>query len=96
MTKMRLRTIAPIQAGVIAAVIYGLIGIPIALIYLAVLMTSPTTRAFAFAAILAPVIYAIIGFIGGALSAWLFNLASGWVGGIELGFEGTPVAEVAA
>ncbi|HTJ24821.1 MAG TPA: hypothetical protein VMA36_01530 [Candidatus Limnocylindria bacterium] len=96
MVSVRLRRIAPIQAGVVAAVVYGLIGIPLALIYMAMLAASPQTRGLAFAAILAPVAYAILGFIGGALTAWLFNVAAGWVGGVELTFDQTPVADRAA
>lgn len=36
------------------------------------------------AVVAAPVFYGLIGFVGGALSAWLFNLASGYVGGLEV------------
>lgn len=34
-----------------------------------------------------PVIYGLMGFIGGALAAWFYNLAAGVVGGIELELE---------
>jgi hypothetical protein len=35
-----------------------------------------------------PILYGIIGLIGGALIAVLYNLVAGWTGGIELEFEG--------
>ena len=31
-----------------------------------------------------PLIYAIIGFLGGILAAWIYNVVAGWVGGIEI------------
>lgn len=33
-----------------------------------------------------PVVYAFIGFVGGAISAFLYNLVAGWIGGIEMDF----------
>ncbi len=40
-----------------------------------------------FALILFPILYAIIGFIAGAISAALYNLVAGIVGGIEIDVE---------
>jgi hypothetical protein len=37
-----------------------------------------------FAVVLCPLIYGIIGGIGAIISALIFNLASGWVGGLEV------------
>jgi len=34
--------------------------------------------------IIVPIMYGIIGGIGGAIGALLYNLAAGWVGGIEV------------
>lgn len=31
-----------------------------------------------------PIVYALIGFVGGAIGAFLYNLVAGWVGGIEV------------
>jgi hypothetical protein len=36
------------------------------------------------AAIIFPILYGLLGFIGGLISGWLFNLAAGFVGGLEL------------
>lgn len=34
-----------------------------------------------------PAVYGLMGFIGGALAAWFYNLAAGVVGGLELELE---------
>ena len=39
------------------------------------------------AIIFMPIFYGIIGFVGGALTAWIYNMIAGAAGGIELEFE---------
>jgi hypothetical protein len=34
--------------------------------------------------IIFPILYAILGFVGGAIFAFLYNLIAGWIGGIEI------------
>ncbi|MDP8211750.1 MAG: hypothetical protein P9X22_00480 [Candidatus Zapsychrus exili] len=41
----------------------------------------------ALAMFLLPVMYGLAGFLGGVLSAWLFNLGAGLVGGLEIETE---------
>ena len=36
---------------------------------------------------LLPILYAVIGFVGGALVAFLYNVIAGWIGGIEVELE---------
>jgi hypothetical protein len=36
------------------------------------------------AVVVAPIAYGLIGFIGGLISAWFFNLAAKYTGGLEL------------
>ena len=36
------------------------------------------------AVVIMPIFYGGIGFVGGALMAWLYNVIAGWVGGVEL------------
>ena len=43
-------------------------------------------------AVMAPIFYGVMGFIMGALGAFVYNLISGWIGGIEVELE--PVAAV--
>ncbi len=47
-----------------------------------------------FAVIFFPIMYGIIGFIGGLIYAALYNLVAGWTGGIEMRLEQVPVATV--
>jgi hypothetical protein len=37
-----------------------------------------------FAVILCPVLYGLIGGVGAAIGAAMYNLASGWIGGLEI------------
>ena len=43
------------------------------------------------AVIFLPVFYGVMGFISGVVSAFLYNLVAGWIGGIECEFEGPSV-----
>ncbi|MEA2035294.1 MAG: hypothetical protein U9N40_07405 [Euryarchaeota archaeon] len=40
-----------------------------------------------FAIIAGIIVYAIIGFIWGAIAAFIYNTAAGWFGGIEIDIE---------
>jgi hypothetical protein len=35
-------------------------------------------------ALIFPIVYAVMGFVGGIIAAFIYNLASQWVGGIEI------------
>ncbi|HUE53907.1 MAG TPA: hypothetical protein VMO80_16305 [Terriglobales bacterium] len=39
-------------------------------------------------AVLAPLIYGCMGFVVGALTAWLYNLIARWTGGIDVELQG--------
>ena len=45
-------------------------------------------------AVMMPVIYAVMGFIMGALGAFVYNLISKWVGGIEVELEPMNAAPI--
>jgi hypothetical protein len=47
-----------------------------------------------FFGLFAPVIYGVMGFILGALSAFLYNLFAKWVGGIEVQVQAVDPARV--
>jgi hypothetical protein len=34
-----------------------------------------------------PFFYAAMGFVAGVVSAWVYNLIAGWIGGIEVDVE---------
>jgi hypothetical protein len=44
-----------------------------------------------FMAIAAPILYGLTGFVTGAISALIYNLTAGWVGGIEMELEIAPI-----
>ena len=66
-------------AGVIAALVGLVLGIPFAVV---AYFTGSTWQVVAAVAL--PLLYGAVGFVGGALYAWLYNVVSGWVGGIEV------------
>jgi hypothetical protein len=37
-----------------------------------------------------PVLYGVMGLVGGAIAAGLYNLVAGVIGGLELEFDGRP------
>jgi hypothetical protein len=89
------KRIGPGSAFKIGLALYGLMGLIIGVIFALVSMLggalAPASQAgvfrmfFGAGAIIAfPIFYGIIGGIGGALSALLYNLVAGWVGGLEV------------
>jgi len=89
-----LKRIGPVSALKVGAVVYGLAGL-IAGIFCSLIAfaapaahqahvpwVSPTVSLFAV--VLCPIMYGIIGGVVTLISAFLFNLASGWVGGLEV------------
>ncbi len=96
MTK-RLQHIAPLQLGIVLAALYGalsLIFVPFLLLASAIGAKTGNSAGF-FAGgmifiIFIPVLYATMGFIGGIISAALYNLISKWTGGIEFTFVDPP------
>ena len=85
-TKLGILSVAKIQAIIMA--IFGLIiGILIAIV--SALHIPMQNAGFGpelgiAAIIIFPIMYAIIGFIAGALGAALYNVIANWIGGIEI------------
>lgn len=95
-SKRILKRVAPLSVGKVFALLYGAMGlifIPFFLLMGAVTSNLPSAQRGVFAligtgaAIAMPVCYALIGFIGGIISAAIYNLAAKWVGGIEVEVE---------
>lgn len=70
-------------SGVIGALVGLVFGIPFAVV---IYFTGSTWQVVAAVAL--PLLYGAAGFVGGALYAWLYNVVSGWVGGIEVDLVG--------
>ena len=91
---MRLTRIGVLSAAKITGVLYALIGvflIPFFLLVGAFSMLAGKPEAGFGNVVIAffmPILYGGLGFVGGALMAWLFNVIAGWLGGLEL--ELTP------
>jgi hypothetical protein len=87
--RKRLTYIAPLKAGIVLGVLYGILSlIFVPFILLAVVFGSKAGAApFAIFgvgfAIVMPVLYAAVGFIGGIIAAALYNLIAKWTGGFE-------------
>ena len=46
------------------------------------------------AIIIGPIMGAIGGFIGGIITAFVYNLVAGWVGGVEMEFDGMDGGDI--
>lgn len=91
--KRRLKRIAPLSAGKISGILYGIVGLLFAPVFALMTLLSPAlpedqrTGMMAFglgAIVMFPIIYAVMGFIVGILGALLYNLVARWVGGLEV------------
>lgn len=92
---VRLKSVGVLSAAKIASLLYAgisLLIIPILLIMAAVMSAmphqpnQPPAIIFVVFAFIAPFFYAAIGFLVGALGAFVYNLAAGWLGGLEMEF----------
>ena len=100
MTKRRIKKFTPLQLGKMLAVIYGLgslIFVPFFLLFAGIASMMPKgAGAPAMPAIFGmgvgfilffPIMYAVMGFVTGALGALIYNLVAKWIGGIEVEIE---------
>ena len=87
--KKQLTRIAPLRAGIVLGVLYGILSLIIApFILIAAVIGSKTGTAtpaiFGVGfAIMLPVLYAVVGFLGGVIAAAIYNLVAKWTGGLE-------------
>ena len=77
------------QSAKFLGVLYALFGAIFIPFFLLIDMFAPEgTGGFGTVFALAmPIIYGLMGVIGGAIGAALYNLVAGWVGGIEIEFD---------
>jgi hypothetical protein len=95
-TKRIIKRIAPLQLGKMLAILYGIMGvlfIPFFLLMTLFAAHLPAQQRVGMMALGAgfavffPIIYAVMGFVFGALGALIYNLVAKWVGGIEVEVE---------
>ena len=89
------KRIGPASAFKVGAALYGLMGLLFGIIFALIsmqggaLLPAMEPRVFRMffgvgAIVFLPIFYGVIGGIGGAISAALYNLIAGWVGGLEV------------
>jgi hypothetical protein len=86
--KHTIRRINPLSAAKIAAVIYGFMGVVFGLFFFLGSRMMSVDRSmvgpFTGIELAAPLIYAALGALFTLVSAVIYNLVAGWVGGVEL------------
>ncbi len=93
--KKRLQHIAPLQLGIVLATLHGALSLiavpPLILFYLfAPKSGTGSLPGGILFIILIPIMYAVAGFIGGIITAAVYNLIAKWTGGIEFTVADPP------
>jgi hypothetical protein len=89
--KKRLTHVSPLQLGIVLGVLYGIIAlIVVPFFLLAALFGGKGAIMGVGFAIIFPVIYAVAGFIGGVITAFVYNLVAKWTGGVEFTTTDAP------
>ena len=98
----RLKRVAPLQAGKVLGILYGAMGLLFMPFFLILALVgafaqrgqSPHDGAGAVAVgmmiamgVAAPIMYGVMGFVFGVISAAFYNLIARWVGGLEFEIE---------
>jgi hypothetical protein len=96
----RIKSVGVISCAKIMGVLYacmGLLFLPFAVLAGVAGMATQRTNsalggvAFLIFGIAAPFIYGAMGFVMGAIGAWIYNLVAQRLGGIEIQLEAVPV-----
>ena len=103
----RIKSVGVLSVAKVFGLVYGALGLLIVPIFLVVGLASSMAMKHAaaganipnsigpifaiFMAIAAPITYGLIGFVSGAISALIYNLIAGWVGGIEMELDVVPI-----
>ncbi|MCP3900348.1 MAG: YIP1 family protein [Desulfobacteraceae bacterium] len=86
--KQRIHRIAPLQLGKLLAVIYALFSVVfIPFMMIPILMAPKGSGPGLLLALGIPILYIVIGFVGGIIGAFIYNLSAKWIGGIEIEIE---------
>ena len=93
---MKLRRIGVLSAGKIAGIFYALIGLFAGFIFSMIAMIGMSVGSDlgiwelvmgVGAIIFMPIVYGLMGFVGGISSAAIYNLIAGLIGGLEIELE---------
>ncbi|HTL67268.1 MAG TPA: hypothetical protein VL200_06380 [Lacunisphaera sp.] len=99
-TKRRIKKFNPLQLGLMLGATYALISLVIVPFFLLFFFIGGVAAKahgapqapfmFGFGAIFIvflPVLYGVMGFIGGVIGAFIYNLVAKWIGGVEVEVE---------
>jgi hypothetical protein len=89
-TVHRVARIAPLQAGKVASVMYGIFGVVMVPFFLLPALFGAKDALPLWIPFLFIPFYIIAGFVMTALMAWLYNVIVGWVGGLEITLGSDP------
>jgi len=82
--KKRLTYVSPLQLGIVLGVLYGVISLLIVPIFILAALFGPKGSGLGIVfVIFLPIIYAVMGFVFGVISAFVYNLVAKWTGGVE-------------
>jgi uncharacterized membrane protein YagU involved in acid resistance len=83
--KLQIKRLSPHQNAKVSAVMFALVSLVFVLPFgLIASMFSPNGMGMGLGMLIAlPLIYLVMGYIGTAISCWIYNIVSGMVGGIE-------------
>ncbi len=97
----RVRNVNPVQFGLVYGVIVAVLAFIFALLMLpfgALMASMGRAGMFGFGSIamviLAPILYFCVGFVGGALTAIVYNFVAGWTGGVEVTLSTAVTSDV--
>lgn len=81
--KKRLTHVSPLQLGIVLALLYGIVSLIFVPFLVLGAMFGPHGSFGAVFFIFVPILYAILGFIGGVIAAFVYNIVAKWTGGVE-------------
>jgi len=87
--KIKLKKIEPLKAGYVSGLLYLLISVIIIVPFtlLGSIVGTKENVLGMFVVIIIPIIYGIVGFLGGLITAALYNFVAKNIGGLEIEVE---------
>ena len=91
--KKQLISIAPLKAGIVLAALYGILSLIFVPFILLSAIFNHTIHFLLIIgmAIILPVFYSILGFIGGIIATAIYNLVAKFTGGLEFSVQDIPI-----